>query len=66
VIACIEIKTTNNPRVSRGFYESINDLHCEHNFVVTPHQEFTYKIKKKSVVCGLVDFLSVYLPEIIS
>lgn len=57
-IACIELKTTNNPSVSRGFYESVNDLNCTNNFVVTPYQEVSYRLKENVLVCGLVDFLN--------
>jgi uncharacterized protein len=64
-IACIELKTTNNPKVSRGFFESINDLKCSQNFIVTPFQEINYKMDKTTTVCGLKDFLSNFLPKIL-
>ncbi len=57
-IACIELKTTNNPSVTRGFYESVKDLKCNTNFVITPFQEVTFKLNENTLVCGLIDFLN--------
>lgn len=57
-IACIEIKTTNDPALSRGFYESFRDLKCNKGFVVTPWQETSYRLDDNIVVAGLHDFLS--------
>lgn len=64
-IACIELKTTNNPSLTRGFYESVNDLKCDSNFVVTPHQDVTYKINENTIVCGLIDFIRTDLMKLI-
>lgn len=64
-IACIELKTTNDPNLFRGFYESIHDLKCINNFITTPHQSVSYKIEKTITVCGIQDFLVNKLPEII-
>lgn len=63
-VACVELKTTNNPQLSRGFYESLRDIDCKTNFVVTPQQPASYKFDKTTTVCGLSDFLAVYLPKI--
>ena len=65
-IACIELKTTNNPSVTRGFYESIKDLKCDRNFVITPFQEVSYKINKNTLVCGLIDFITNDLKKLIT
>jgi hypothetical protein len=64
-IACIEIKTSNNPVLSRGFYESLKDLNCNNGFVVTPYQQVTYKMSTTVTVCGIYDFLKTILPKII-
>lgn len=65
-IACIELKTTNNPSVTRGFYESVKDLKCEANFVVTPFQDISYKLNDNTLVCGLVDFITKELIKFIT
>ncbi len=65
-IACIELKTTNNPSVTRGFYESIKDLKCDTNFVITPFQEVSYKLNNNSSVCGLIDFITNDLMKLIA
>ncbi|MDQ3190362.1 MAG: ATP-binding protein [Bacteroidota bacterium] len=64
-IACIELKTTNNPQLTRSFYESVNDLKCLNNFVVTPFQEVSYKAEKNITICGLHDFLLNFLPKLL-
>lgn len=63
-IACIEIKTTNQPVISRGLTQSIMDLNTKHNFIVTPQQAFTYKLKPAIEVYGLVPFLQDKLPKL--
>ena len=65
-IACIELKTTNNPSVTRGFYESVKDLKSESNFVVTPFQDISYKLNDNTLVCGLVDFITKELIKFIT
>jgi predicted AAA+ superfamily ATPase len=65
-IACIELKTTNNPSVTRGFYESIKDLKCDTNFVITPFQEVSYKLNNTTLVCGLIDFITNDLMKLIA
>jgi predicted AAA+ superfamily ATPase len=65
-IACIELKTTNNPSVTRGFHESVRDLKCTSNFVITPFQEVSYKINENTLVCGLIDFISTDLMKLIA
>lgn len=64
-IACIELKTTNSPALSRGFYESIKDLNCKNNFVITPFQKTTYQIDKTIEVYGMQEFLTVKLPKLL-
>lgn len=57
-ILCIEIKTTNMPNISRGFYESMEDLKCTKGVVITPHQDYDFKIGKNVDVFGVNTFLS--------
>jgi uncharacterized protein len=64
-LACIEIKTTNAPQLSRGFYESLRDLKCARGFVITPEQEMSFQLEKNVTVCGLHEFLSALLPKLL-
>jgi hypothetical protein len=64
-IACIEIKYSTSPTVSKGLTESIKDLNSKHNFIVTPSKENSYFINKQVKVVGLTSFLADILPNII-
>lgn len=64
-IACIEIKTTNEPSLSRGFFESLRDLKCNRGFVITPYQEVSYQLNENVVITGIHDFLIKKLPDLI-
>ncbi len=65
-LACIELKTTIPQNLSRGYYESIKDLNCQNNFLVTPSQPTSHMINKNIMVCGLADFLSDKLPKVLN
>ncbi|NOZ62195.1 MAG: ATP-binding protein [Calditrichaeota bacterium] len=60
VIACIEIKYTTAPRLSKGFLIAINDLKSKTNFIITPKSE-TYQIHENVTVCSLLEFLSKHI-----
>lgn len=60
VVTCIEIKLTNAPTVSRGFYSSIADLRPKHKFVITPGSD-EYTVKEAVIVTNLKQFLSKHL-----
>ncbi len=55
-LACIEIKYSNAPVVSKGFYECIKDLKTSNNYIITPGSE-TWKTKEGLQVCSLRYFL---------
>lgn len=59
-IAAIEIKLSNSPVISKGFYECIRDLKTGYNFVITPNSD-TYITKGNIKVCSLVSFIKKYL-----
>ncbi|MCB0839182.1 MAG: ATP-binding protein [Bacteroidetes bacterium] len=59
----IEIKYSNAPKVSKGFYYSLEDLSIDTAYVITPESE-TYTKDKNIVVCGLWDFLENELPKL--
>jgi predicted AAA+ superfamily ATPase len=62
-MVCIEIKNTNNPKLSKGFYESVADLKPDYQYVITPSSE-VYPIGDNVMVCNLLHFLSVELLKI--
>jgi predicted AAA+ superfamily ATPase len=61
-IACIEIKLSNAPSISKGFYNCVNDLGTLKNYVITPNSD-VYPVKN-TWVCSLQYFLENYLKEI--
>lgn len=61
-IAAIEIKLTNAPVPSRGFYQSIEDLGLKTGIVVTPGSD-AYP-QKNLTICSLQHFIEQVLPEI--
>ncbi len=61
-VACIEIKISNTPQVTKGFYTCIDDLKTKQNFIVTPSSD-TYP-NYGATVCGLSTFLDNFLPGI--
>ncbi len=64
-IACIEIKYSNLPSVSKGMNESIKDLKCKNNFIITPNDDTPYFVSKQVKVLGLSAFLRDELTKII-
>lgn len=64
-IVCIEIKTNNEPNLTRGFYECLRDLKCNQAFVITPFQSAPYKLNEQVMVYGLYDFLKSKLPTLV-
>lgn len=62
-VACIEIKISNTPTVSRGFHEVIEDVKSINNFIITPNAKAeTYS--KKIKIRSLKDFLEKELKRI--
>lgn len=61
-LAAIEIKYSNAPTPSKGFYVGINDLDTQHNFIITPSSD-TYP-HKNALVCNLQTFINQYLPNL--
>jgi predicted AAA+ superfamily ATPase len=61
-IVSIEIKLNNAPTISKGFYQSIDDLKTNYNFVITPESD-TYK-NKNITICSLFNFIQKFLPKV--
>ncbi|MCY7411403.1 MAG: ATP-binding protein [Chitinophagales bacterium] len=62
-VACVEVKYSASPSLSKGFYESIKDLKSKNNFVLIPDSA-DYQLSKEIRVVGLEIFLKKYLPLI--
>jgi predicted AAA+ superfamily ATPase len=62
-IACIEIKLTNAPTVSKGFISCTEDLEPAYKFIITPSSD-TYTTSHSVTVIGLPDFLEKELNKI--
>jgi uncharacterized protein len=62
IVAAIEIKYSNAPSPSKGFFIGIEDLGSDQNFIITPSSD-VYFIKK-AIVCSLSAFIREFLPEI--
>jgi len=52
----IEIKYSNAPSVSKGFYNCIEDLNIDKAYIITPESD-TYSKNKNVMVCSLLHFL---------
>jgi predicted AAA+ superfamily ATPase len=63
-LACIEIKYTAAPKLSKGFQISVEDLGTNKNFIITPKSD-TYPISKNVMVCSLFEFVSRHINSII-
>ncbi|MEQ1797272.1 MAG: ATP-binding protein [Lacibacter sp.] len=61
VLACIEIKLTNAPTVSKGFYSSVEDIKPKKKFIITPSSE-DYPLKEGLLVTSLSAFIQKHLP----
>lgn len=58
---CIEIKFSVAPVISKGFYQSIEDLQSDFNYVITPSGE-CFDRSDKLRICPLAIFLEKELP----
>ncbi len=58
-VACAEVKLSNAPSISKGYYQSIDDLGTKKNFIIVPEVE-EYKTKDKVIICSLKVFLKKY------
>ena len=63
VLACVEIKFSKAPGVTKGFYQSVADLKSKKNFIVCP-ATIDYVTKEGVRVVGLQAFIKTYLPKL--
>ena len=59
---CVEIKLSNSPTVSKGFFESVKDLNPDKQYIIIPSGE-SYLKAEELKVCNLLDFLEHELPQ---
>jgi len=62
-VACIEIKLSNAPTISKGNLQSIADLKTKKNFVVVPDIE-DYKTKEGIVICNIASLLTKHISRL--
>ncbi|HEY0175746.1 MAG TPA: ATP-binding protein [Pedobacter sp.] len=62
-VACIEIKLSNAPVVSKGFMSCVDDLEPRYKFIITPQSE-TYTTSNGITVTSLKNFLENILQTI--
>jgi hypothetical protein len=62
-VASAEIKLSSTPQVSKGFYQSIEDLKTKKNFVIIPNGD-SFPMKKNVICYSLPEFLKKILPGI--
>ncbi|MDX2191371.1 MAG: ATP-binding protein [Bacteroidota bacterium] len=55
-IASVEIKYSNAPDLTKGYYECIADLKTSLNYVITPNSP-TWKTKDNITICSIGNFL---------
>ncbi|MEO6282077.1 MAG: ATP-binding protein [Dyadobacter sp.] len=55
-VACIEIKLSNTPTVSKGFIISAEDLESPKKYIITPSSD-TYQTSHGVVITSLIQFL---------
>jgi uncharacterized protein len=60
-VACIEIKYSNAPKPSKGFFIGVDDLATSKNFIITPSSDsYTFS---NAIVCNIQQFINEYLPQ---
>ncbi|MBC7774068.1 MAG: ATP-binding protein [Phycisphaerae bacterium] len=62
---CIEIKYSNAPNISRGFYSSLEDLKPKHSYIITPDSERVVRSDGITII-NIIDFLNDELPKILA
>ncbi len=60
VLACIEIKLTETPKVTRSFTISLQDLKPRFSYIIIPECQEPYKLNKEVAVCSLAGFFTLF------
>ena len=59
----VEIKTSNAPKITKGFYQSMEDVKADKGYVIIPEGE-SYSKSEELKVINISDFLMKELPEV--
>jgi len=62
-VACIEIKLSTSPQLTKGFYEVVNDLKTKNNYVIIPSGD-AFPMGNGVWCYNLVEFVGDVLPDI--
>ena len=54
---CVEIKLSDAPNPTKGFYNSIAHLKPKHSFIITPSNKASFTLSKGVTVSGLEEYL---------
>ena len=60
VLACIEIKLSDAPKITKGFTISIQDLKPQHAYMIVPNCDEPYKLNEKITVCDVAGFFKLF------
>ncbi len=60
VLACIEIKLSDAPKITRSFTISIQDLNPRYAFMIIPDCDEPYLLKENIKVCSLSGFFNIF------
>jgi hypothetical protein len=64
IVACVEIKYSNSPNLSRGFYQSMEDLNTKVGFVIIP-ELVDYETHNDIKIVGLSTFIKKHLRNLL-
>lgn len=62
-LACIEIKLSTAPQVSKGFLQAISDLKTKNNYIIMPEGD-SYSTHTSITICSLTNFIKKYLETV--
>ncbi|MFY0689247.1 MAG: ATP-binding protein [Cyclobacteriaceae bacterium] len=62
-VASLEIKYTSAPKVTKGFYNGVEDLGTKYNYIITPYSDH-YPTKNGVEVYNVEEFLKERLPAL--
>lgn len=62
-VACIEVKYSSTPTLTKSLHAGIDDLKTNQNFIIVPESE-VYQKKPNIVIAGLYPFIADILPNL--
>jgi len=61
-VACVEIKLSTSPQLTKGFYEVVNDLKTKNNYVIIPSGD-AFPMREGVWCYNLAEFVQDVLPD---